>query len=204
MWKKRCLACNRRGERGLTLIEVVVATAIFSVTVASLLVIRDRAIKHTSIAKNFRTARRLTVQLLEEIHSGKDYEAGASEAFDEENYPGYSWRIKEVETVEMKEPELPFLQDTQKKAGSGTAPGTTPGGGLLGGAVPPGMGEELRRYVVEVTFPARSEEGFQTIEVTTYFLKEGDPEALAKLLGGGGANASDGGAAGILGGGDRK
>ena len=191
------------GHRGLTLLEVVVATAIFSVTVVSLLIVRDRAIVQTATAKNYRTARRLAMQILEEIHGGKDYEAGMGEPFDERQYPGFSWRIKEVEVVELEEPELEFLKDPGRKPGqpkerkSGSEPGGGPGGLPAGGLAE----EELKRYVVEVTYPARhEEEGSATLEVTTYYLKEGDPEALAKMLGGGAGGGAGGLPAGDAGG----
>jgi len=177
-------AC-RTPQCGLTLLEVVVATAIFSVTVVSLLIVRDRAIEQTAVAKNYRIARRLAMQILEEIHGGKEYEADQGEAFDQEKYPGFSWRMSEVETVEFEEPE----DDPFKDPNSGNAKKKKPagpGGGLLGGGggflAALGQAEELKRYVLEITYPARTDEGSKAIEVVTYYLKEADGDALAKAM----------------------
>jgi hypothetical protein len=175
--------------------EVVVATAIFSVTVVSLLIVRDQAIVNTAKAKNYRIARRLTMELLEKIHAGEEFDAGESEQFDEENYPQFWWRMKEVEVVELEEPELEFLKTPEKQGpGTGRPPGGGPGGGgeklaqMMGGAT-----EELKRYVVEVTYPAHTDEGSATFEVTTYYLKEPDAGALGNMLGGGAGPGGGGG-----------
>jgi len=187
--------------------EVVVATAIFSVTVVSLLIVRNRAIVNTTIAKNYRIARRLTMELLEKIHGGEDYDEGKSGAFDEEHYPGFSWQMKEVEVVELEEPELEFLKTPGGQGPGSKQPGSPPGRGGGGGEklaqMMGGATEELKRYVIEVTYPAETDEGTDTLVVTTYFLKEPDASALAKMLGGGGAQPLGGlpGAGGDSGGG---
>jgi len=164
--------------------EVVVATAIFSVTVVSLLIVRDQAIVNTSKAKNYRIARRLTMELLEKIMSGEEFDAGESESFDPENYPLFSWEMKEVKVVELEEPELEFLKSPEKQEQSHPLGGGQGGGEklaqMMGGAT-----EELKRYVIEVTYPAHTDEGTAKFEVTTYYLKEPDAGALANMLGGG-------------------
>jgi hypothetical protein len=193
---------------------VVVATAIFSVTVVSLLVVRSRAIEQTGRARNYRTARRLTMQFLEELLGGKEYEEGESGAFDPENHPDFYWRMKKIEKIELKESELPFLQDPkgQQPPGAGgdtpaAAPGGPPGGGglaaLLGGGAGAGMGDELVRYVVEVAYPVKAEPGTKRFEVVTYYMKEPDQDALSKILGGApggpaGADPASGGGLGSL------
>ncbi len=182
------------GERGMTLMEVVVATAIFSVSIASLLIVRDRAITNTARAKNIRIARRLTMQLLEEIHAGKEVNAQDNDAFDEENYPGFYWNIKEAETIEVEDPE----EKEEKKKGGGAKPKSPPaplGGGLAALMGAGGTGDELIRYLIEIVYPARTDEGIERLEIITYRLKEPDAGALAKVLGGG--------LGGALGGGDK-
>lgn len=211
----------RRRQAGLTLIEVVVATAIFSITVASLLVVRGRAIEQTGRAKVYRTARRLSMQFLEEILGGKKYEEGESGAFDVEKHPGFFWHVKQIESMELKESELPFLQNSKEPGASARggavsggdrqgAPGAASGGGglaaMLGGAGK-GMGDELFRYVIEVAYPAPTESGMKRFEVVTYHLKEADADAMAKALGGalgGSGGGAPGGGIGSLLGGDSR
>jgi len=172
--------------------EVVVATAIFSVTIVSLLILRDRAIDHTGRAKNLRIARRLGQQILEEIRSGKEYKTGARDAFDLDVYPGFYWHVKEAEPVDLLDPEEEEGLGGAKKEKEKSPPGGL--AALLGA----GKGEDLMRYVLEISYPADTEEEFKTLEVVTYHLKEADPKALAKMLGGGGAAGGDAGAGGLL------
>ena len=184
-------------QSGLTLMEVVVATAIFSVTIVSLLVLRDRAITQTAKAKNLRIARRLAQQKLEEIRSGKEFKTGEQEAFDPDAYPGFYWHVKEAEPMELLDPEEEEGLGGPKKEKEKLPPG---GGGGLGGLAAlagAGMGENLMRYVLEISYPAHTgEEEFEKFEVITYHLKAADPKALGKLFGGGGAPGGDSGSAG--------
>lgn len=190
-------AARIRAQGGLTLMEVVVATAIFSVTIVSLLVLRDRAIDQTSRAKNIRIARRLAQQILEEIRSGKEYKTGARDAFDLDVYPGFYWHVKEAEPVELLDPEE---EEGPKGLGKNKEQPPPGGPGGLAALLGAGKGEDLKRYVLEIAYPAPTEEGFKTFEVVTYHLMEADPKALAKALGGGlgGAAGGDGGAGGLL------
>lgn len=206
MFARRSPACKRRAnERGLTLIEVVVATAIFSVTVASLLVVRSRAIENTGIAKNLRTARRLGVGLLEEIHAGKEFEAGQRDYFDQEQFPGFGWRIKDVEKIEIEEKDEDGELGSASTRKAPEAKKSPPAGGNpLAAALLAGGGAPLNRYVVEIAYPTRDEKGFGLIEIVTYHAKQADEDAMAKLLGGlGGGTPPAGGAAGALLGGSR-
>ncbi len=193
---------RRRDERGLTLIEVVVATAIFSVTVASLLVVRSRAIENTGIAKNLRTARRLGVDLLEQIHAGKEFEAGQRDFFDPVRFPGFGWRIKEVEKVEIEE------KDEDDELGSGSTrvdpnlkktPSPAAAANPLAAALLAGAGSPVNRYVVEIAYPTYDKKGSGLIQIVTYHAKQASEDAMAKMLGGlGGAASGAGGAAGAL------
>lgn len=187
-------------ERGLTLIEVVVATAIFSVTVASLLIVRSRAIDQTTTSKNLRIAKRLTLRLLEEIHAGKEYEEGQEGFFDEAKYPGFGFRVKELQEIEIEdsEEEEKLGRSSGSEEGPGgknpgaanqPAAGANPFAAALGG----GGGDPIKRYTLAIAYPALTPEGFRTFEIIAYQTKEPDPEALLKALGGGLGGAAGGG-----------
>ena len=215
MFAKPCLASDRHPdsdrhpelgrrptadrERGLTLIEVVVATAIFSVTVVSLLIVRSRAIEHTATSKNLRIAKRLTLRLLEEIHAGKEYENGQEGYFDEVKYPGFGFRVKEVQEIEIEDSEEE--DKLGRSSGSEEGPGGKnpgknqpggPGANPFAAALAAGGGDPIKRYTLDIAYPASTPEGIRTFEIIAYQTKEPDPKALMKALGSGLGGAAGG------------
>lgn len=86
----------RRGERGFSLIEVVLAMLILGGAIVTLLEIQDRGIDQATRSRNLRFARMLAQEQLESVVLGLEEGSGG----ESETYPGLSWsRANDERTV---------------------------------------------------------------------------------------------------------
>jgi len=85
---------RRRGERGFTLVEVLVAVLIVATTISVLQTISGATLKTAVETNRIRIAKMLLRQKAEEIAAGVETSSGGG--FD--GFPGYEWESSDVET----------------------------------------------------------------------------------------------------------
>jgi general secretion pathway protein I len=193
-----------RAASGFTLLEVMIAVAILSMTVVTLLSIvtsNIRATRHaklTTMATFFARAKMVDLedQVLENGFSTSD-ESGEG-TFKEQGHPEFRWDSI-IERVELP-PDAAMKQrdDAQDKAKDSTNPMSLISGflgGMMSSFIEPirlGLQEAVRRVTVHVTWDETSRPT-QTIEVVQYLA---DPSKLDAALTGGGLAAGATGAGG--------
>jgi prepilin-type N-terminal cleavage/methylation domain-containing protein len=92
---RRAEAARRRsGERGFTLVEILVALLIVATTIATLQVVSSATLRGAVETNRIRIAKMLLRQKAEEIAAGVEQGAGGSF----EGFPGYEWEASEQET----------------------------------------------------------------------------------------------------------
>jgi prepilin-type N-terminal cleavage/methylation domain-containing protein len=196
---------GRRARAGFTLLEVMIAVAILSITLVTLLNIVTNNIRATHHAKLTTAATffargkmvDLEDQVLENGFSNSDETAKGN--FKDQGYPDMRWDSI-IERVELPaDAAQKQKDDAQDKAKDSTNPmGMISGflGGMMGSFIEPirlGLQESVRRVTVHVVWDETARPN-QTIEVVQYLT---DPSKLdAALTGGGGVAAGASGAAG--------
>lgn len=141
---------RKAGERGFSLLEVMVAVAILSIALSGLTVTLSRAVRAANHARLMTTATFLCRQKLVEtedkfVVDGFTDEAGIKEEtgdfkdqiYQNANYGRYTWsrtieRIRLPAAADMQSAATKLLQDRQQIAGgdsSSTPPPSSPGGG---------------------------------------------------------------------------
>ncbi len=196
---------GRRARAGFTLLEVMIAVAILSITLVTLLNIVTNNIRATHHAKLTTAATffargkmvDLEDQVLENGFSNSDETAQGN--FKDQGYPDMRWDSI-IERVELPaDAAQKQKDDAQDKAKDSTSPmGMISGflGGMMGSFIEPirlGLQESVRRVTVHVTWDETARPN-QTIEVVQYLT---DPSKLdAALTGGGGVAAGATGAGG--------
>ncbi len=94
-----------RSKKGFSLLEVMVALAILSLSVTTLLVIRNNSIEQAGKARELRRTKILLEQKIGEVISG--IETRGSGAFQEEGYQNYVWTMEKKPTqVRALSPDL--------------------------------------------------------------------------------------------------
>lgn len=97
-----------RRRAGLTLIEVILATAILGIGIASLVAAATRCLAVARKAREYEIARRLIAQVdLEVPIQFEEIEEGEESGDFEDPYEGYAW-IREI--VEISEDELEMFE----------------------------------------------------------------------------------------------
>lgn len=96
-------ALKRNNERGVTLLEVLVAVTIAGVVFVVLMSGFGTGLKTTGIAEDYTTAAFLAKDLLAELDLKKEIKAGKENGDFGEDFPNFRWST-EVE----KNPALPF------------------------------------------------------------------------------------------------
>jgi general secretion pathway protein I len=193
-----------RRPSGFTLLEVMIAVAILSMTLITLLSIvtnNIRATHHaklTTIGTFLARGKMIDVedQILETGFSNSDESAEGT--FKEQGHPEFRWDSM-IERVELP-PDAALKQrdEAQDKAKDSTSPMSLLSGflgGMMSSFIEPirlGLQEAVRRVTVHVTWDETGRAN-QTIEVVQYLA---DPSKLDAALTGGGAAAGAGGAAG--------
>jgi prepilin-type N-terminal cleavage/methylation domain-containing protein len=196
---------GRRARAGFTLLEVMIAVAILSITLVTLLNIVTNNIRATHHAKLTTAATffargkmvDLEDQVLENGFSNSDETAQGN--FKDQGYPDMRWDSI-IERVELPaDAAQKQKDDAQDKAKDSTSPmGMISGflGGMMGSFIEPirlGLQESVRRVTVHVVWDETARPN-QTIEVVQYLT---DPSKLdAALTGGGGVAAGSTGAGG--------
>jgi prepilin-type N-terminal cleavage/methylation domain-containing protein len=196
---------GRRARGGFTLLEVMIAVAILSITLVTLLNIVTNNIRATHHAKLTTTATffargkmvDLEDQVLENGFSNSDETAQGN--FKDQGYPDMRWDSI-IERVELPaDAAQKQKDDAQDKSKDSTNPmGMISGflGGMMSSFIEPirlGLQESVRRVTVHVVWDETARPN-QTIEVVQYLT---DPSKLdAALTGGGGVAAGASGAAG--------
>ena len=196
---------GRRARGGFTLLEVMIAVAILSITLVTLLNIVTNNIRATHHAKLTTAATffargkmvDLEDQVLENGFSNSDETAQGN--FKDQGYPDMRWDSI-IERVELPaDAAQKQKDDAQDKAKDSTSPmGMITGflGGMMSSFIEPirlGLQESVRRVTVHVMWDETGRPN-QTIEVVQYLT---DPSKLdASLPGGGLAATGAGGAAG--------
>ena len=95
---RRLFLPRRRGARGFTLIEMIVATILLFVGVVSTVMCISAAAKSTSIASEYTTAALLAQQRLAEIEAGADQiSAGEQQGQFDGSYSNFHWQ-QNIET----------------------------------------------------------------------------------------------------------
>ena len=195
-----------RGARaGFTLLEVMIAVAILSITLVTLLSIVTNNIRATHHAKLTTTATflarakmvELEDQVLENGFSTDDESADGN--FKEQNLPEFRWDSI-IERVELPaDAALKQRDDAQDKMKDSTGDPMSMISGFLGGMMSSfiepirlGLQESVRRVTVHVTWDEWGRP-MQTLEVVQYLA---DPSKLDAALTGGGAAAAATGAGG--------
>jgi general secretion pathway protein I len=198
---------QRRPRSGFTLLEVMIAIAILSITLVTLLSIvtsNIRATHHaklTTMATFLARGKMIDVedQVLENGFSNSD-ETGEG-TFKEQGHPEFRWDWI-IERVELPaDAALKQKDEAQDKAQDTSNPMAMMSGflgGMMSSFIEPirmGLQEAVRRVTVHVTWDetARPE---QVIEVVQYLA---DPSKLDAALTGGGAATGAAGAAGATG-----
>jgi prepilin-type N-terminal cleavage/methylation domain-containing protein len=183
-----------RRARGFTLLEVMIAVAILSMTLVVLLSIVTSNIRATHHAKLTTTATFLARgkmvdvedSVLENGFSTSDESAAGT--FKEQGHPEFHWDSI-IERVELP-PDAALKQrdEAQDKAKDSTNPMSLVSGflgGMMSSFIEPirlGLQEAVRRVTVHVTWDETGRPG-QTIEVVQYLA---DPSKLDAALTGGG------------------
>ncbi|MEX2665946.1 type II secretion system protein [Candidatus Uabimicrobium amorphum] len=91
-------------KSGFTLLEVMVALAILSIAVSTLLVIRNEAVEESIKAVQFRQLQNLLEQKMTEVISGVERRRGGD--FRKEGFEYYEWDVKKRQKVlSTKSPE---------------------------------------------------------------------------------------------------
>lgn len=83
---------RREGERGLTLLEVLIATAILAGAIMVLQLKANQALKSSVETNRKRAAKMLLLKKAEEVIAGVEEGSGG----DFEGYPGFSWEVSEA------------------------------------------------------------------------------------------------------------
>ncbi|MBI5816327.1 MAG: prepilin-type N-terminal cleavage/methylation domain-containing protein [Nitrospinae bacterium] len=83
---------------GFTLLEVVVAMAILSIALVTLLSANNKALLMNAEAVSLTDAVTLGREEMEKLYMGQLPEAGVSEKKTREDYPAYAWRVEVKET----------------------------------------------------------------------------------------------------------
>jgi prepilin-type N-terminal cleavage/methylation domain-containing protein len=195
---------GRRARAGFTLLEVMIAVAILSITLVTLLNIVTNNIRATHHAKLTTAATffargkmvDLEDQVLENGFSNSDETAQGN--FKDQGYPAMRWDSI-IERVELPaDAAQKQKDDAQDKAKDSTNPmGMISGflGGMMSSFIEPirlGLQESVRRVTVHVTWDENGRPN-QTIEVVQYLT---DPSKLDAALTGGGAAPGANGAGG--------
>lgn len=93
-----------RKKSGFTLLEVMVALAILSIAVSTLLVIRNEAVDESIKAVQFRQLQNLLEQKMTEVISGVERRSGGD--FRKEGFEFFEWDVAERQKVlSTKSPE---------------------------------------------------------------------------------------------------
>lgn len=93
-----------RKKNGFTLLEVMVALAILSIAVSTLLVIRNEAVDESIKAVQFRQLQNLLEQKMTEVISGVERRSGGD--FRKEGFEFFEWDVEERQKVlSTKSPE---------------------------------------------------------------------------------------------------
>ena len=93
-----------RKKSGFTLLEVMVALAILSIAVSTLLVIRNEAVDESIKAVQFRQLQNLLEQKMTEVISGVERRSGGD--FRKEGFEFFQWDVSERQKVlSTKSPE---------------------------------------------------------------------------------------------------
>jgi prepilin-type N-terminal cleavage/methylation domain-containing protein len=199
---------TRRATSGFTLLEVMVALGILSMTLVVLLEIITNNIRATNHAKLTTAATFLARgkmidledQILENGFSNSDETADGN--FKDQGYPLYRWdsAIERVELpMDMAQKSKDEAQDKAKDSTNPMSMITGFLGGMMGSFIEPirvGLQESVRRVTVHVSWDETGRPN-QTIEVVQYLT---DPAKLDAAMGGaGGLPGLPGGAPGAPG-----
>jgi general secretion pathway protein I len=200
---------GRRPSGGFTLLEVMIAVAILSMTLVTLLSIITSNIRATHHAKMTTIATFLARgkmvdledQVLENGFSTSDESAGGN--FKEQGHPEFVWdsiieRVELPADAALKQRDE--ATDKMKDDSSGNPMSLISGflGGMMSSFIEPvrlGLQESVRRVTVHVIWDETGRPN-QQIEVVQYLA---DPSKLDAALTGGGAAATGAGGAGIPG-----
>jgi general secretion pathway protein I len=197
---------RRRTTSGFTLLEVMIALAILSITLVVLLSMVTNNLRATNHARLTTTATFLARakmsdledQILENGFSSSDETADGT--FKEQGHPEFSWdsAIERVELpMDAMQKQKDEAQDKAKDSSNPMSMLTGFIGGMMGTFIEPirlGLQESVRRVTIHVTWsePGRPD---QTIEVVQYLT---DPSKLqAGIPGAPGALPAAGAAGGV-------
>jgi prepilin-type N-terminal cleavage/methylation domain-containing protein len=184
---------RRRGASGFTLLEVMIAVAILSMTLVVLLEMVTNNIRATHHARLMTAATFLARgkmvdvedQILETGFSTSDESAEGT--FKEQGYPDFRWDSA-IERVELPADAMQKQKDeAQDKNKDSTNPMAMMSGfigGMMGSFIEPirlGLQESVRRVTVHVIWDETGRPN-QTIEVVQYLT---DPSRLDAAMGGG-------------------
>jgi general secretion pathway protein I len=198
----RAMSRARRAHSGFTLLEVMIAVAILSMTLVTLLGIVTNNIRATHHAKLTTAATFLARgkmvdledQVLENGFSNSDESAEGT--FKEQGYPDFRWDSI-IERVELPaDAAMKQKDDAQDKMKDSTNPMSMVSGflgGMMGSFIEPirmGLQESVRRVTVHVVWDETARPN-QTIEVVQYLT---DPSKLDAALTGGAPGAAAGAA----------
>lgn len=136
-------------EKGFSLLELMVAIAIFGTSVAALLAVHSAAARHEAHARNLYTAAALLRLSLAEVELAGYPEVGEEEGGYGEDFPGFRWRRTVTDAP---------LDELLAQALGGVSASS------LGIVIPAGLGG-LREARVEVLW----EEGGSAREVSATF-----------------------------------
>jgi type II secretion system protein I len=111
---------SRGGERGFTLLEVMVALAIVALVVTSYLGIRTNAVAEAIEARNWRLAREIAEEKMSELQAGaREIPPQSGEEVPMEKTPGFSYKILigELAIGELESKAASDAAEENKEAG---------------------------------------------------------------------------------------
>jgi general secretion pathway protein I len=181
----------RRPSSGFTLIEIMVAFAILSLTLVTLLGITTNNVRATNHAKMTTAATFLARNKMSDVEDQILYEGFTSDSetakgtFKEDGYPQFSWETM-IERIELP---TDLGQKTQDKARESSNDSKDPMslmtgflGGVMGSFIEPiriGLQESVRKVTVRVIWDENGRRDEQVIEVVQYLT---DPSQLEKSI----------------------